>query len=194
MSYFGTDLNSVYNTDISEGSSMMGSSGPKYDPIIHDDESQFVQTMGAGTRGGGNNAYGQQQRVSDMYEERQSQQEDVEMQPQPRPKIRAPPKVHRAVPVQTQEVYPTRVNSAPTVVYGEPSIVDRFVSKRKDVIKLLTFALVIVLGLSLNTFLEFYVRKYVSFNDVPYKKELMIRGFYPTIVFLAIWSFKVFNK
>lgn len=76
---------------------------------------------------------------------------------------------------------------------SEP-LYERYVSKKKDVFKLITISLTVLLGISLHMVLGDMIKNYIEFNDFTYNKECVIKAAYPVCVFFVIWSLKVFNK
>lgn len=73
-------------------------------------------------------------------------------------------------------------------------IFERYASKRRDVVKLLVMALTVLLALSAHHAISDLLRTYINNNDVTRNKETLLRFGYPTVVFLLLWSLKVFNK
>lgn len=73
-------------------------------------------------------------------------------------------------------------------------LVDRYLSKKKDVFKLINISLTILLGISAHYVISDLIKNYLLTNDFTSSKENMIKLAYPLIVFLLLWSFKVFNK
>jgi hypothetical protein len=71
---------------------------------------------------------------------------------------------------------------------------ERYISKKKDVFKLIIIAMTVLLGISLHFVFGDLIRSYLEFNDFTYNKETMIKAAYPLSVFFVIWSLKVFNK
>lgn len=77
--------------------------------------------------------------------------------------------------------------------YSEP-LFDRFISKKKDVMKLFNIALTVLLAISLHFVLSDLIKSYLQNNDFTYNKEILIKFMYPFSVLMVLWSFKVFNK
>jgi len=77
--------------------------------------------------------------------------------------------------------------------YSEP-LYDRFISKKKDVLKLFNIALTVLLAISLHFVLSDLIKSYLQNNDFTYNKEIFIKFMYPFSVLMVLWSFKVFNK
>lgn len=77
--------------------------------------------------------------------------------------------------------------------YSEP-LYDRFISKKKDVMKLFNIALTVLLAISLHFVLSDLIKSYLQNNDFTYNREILIKFMYPLSVLMILWSFKVFNK
>lgn len=67
---------------------------------------------------------------------------------------------------------------------------DRMNMKRGEVIKLALFSLVIVLGISIDRMLTYYLSRYVEDNVLTDFQKLLLRLSYPIAVFLLLWIFK----
>ena len=74
------------------------------------------------------------------------------------------------------------------------SLIDRFVSKKKEVFKLVIMALTILLAISIHYVMSDLIKNYMVNNDLTNNQEFTTRIAYPITVLLIIWVFKVFNK
>jgi len=74
------------------------------------------------------------------------------------------------------------------------SIIDRFVSKKKEVFKLVVMSLTILLAMSIHYVMNDLLKNYLINNELSENQEFMTKLAYPITVLLAIWAFKVFNK
>lgn len=74
------------------------------------------------------------------------------------------------------------------------SIIDRYIKRKKDVLKLLSFALLILLALSLNDVIKSYLGKYILGNDITEKNEMYLRLAIPLTIYFVIWTIKAFSK
>lgn len=74
------------------------------------------------------------------------------------------------------------------------SLYDRFLSKKKDVFKLLAISLTILLAMSTHFVMLDLLRNYLNNNDFSRGRETLIRIAYPFGVLFTLWSLKVFNK
>ena len=73
---------------------------------------------------------------------------------------------------------------------NEYNFLDRMNLKKTEVIKLALFSLVIVLGISIDRMLTYYVSKYINDNVLTDFQELLLRLSYPITIFLLLWIFK----
>jgi hypothetical protein len=71
---------------------------------------------------------------------------------------------------------------------------DRFVSKKKDVLKLVTMALTVLLAISSHYVMTDLIRNYIANNDLTGNQEFTTKIAYPLTVLLLIWTLKVFNR
>lgn len=67
---------------------------------------------------------------------------------------------------------------------------DRMIISRSDVMKLAAFSLVILLGISFDKIISYYLNKYLSDNIFTTIQELVVRLAYPIAVFLVLWIIK----
>ena len=91
-----------------------------------------------------------------------------------------------------QQMMPQQTNNN-TQVYArknEYNFLDRMNLKKTEVIKLALFSLVIVLGISIDRMLTYYVSKYINDNILTDFQELLLRLSYPITIFLLLWIFK----
>lgn len=75
-----------------------------------------------------------------------------------------------------------------------PSMIDLFVAKKKDVIRLTILSLTVLLGLSLHYVASDSIRNYLADNDFTPNQEFMTKVAYPLTVLLTIWTLKVYNR
>lgn len=73
---------------------------------------------------------------------------------------------------------------------NEYNFFDRMNLKRTEVIKLSLFSLVIVLGISIDRMLTYYLSKYIGDNILTDFQEFLLRISYPITIFLLLWIFK----
>jgi len=70
------------------------------------------------------------------------------------------------------------------------SIIDKFIKRKKDMVKLLSLSLIILLALSMNDIIKVYLNKYILGNELTQNKEFYTRVGVPLCVFLVLWTFK----
>tara|TARA_B110000261_G_C12963777_1_gene309674 strand:+ start:292 stop:852 length:561 start_codon:yes stop_codon:yes gene_type:complete len=76
----------------------------------------------------------------------------------------------------------------------DTNIIDRFISKKKEVFKLILIALTILLAFSLHYIVNDLLKNYMNNNMLSPSQELFTKISYPISVLLLIWTIKVFNK
>ena len=74
------------------------------------------------------------------------------------------------------------------------SIIDRYLKKKKDVLKLFALALLVLLALSMNDLIKTYLGKYLLSNDLTDKNEMYLRLSIPLTIYFVIWTMKAFSK
>ena len=74
------------------------------------------------------------------------------------------------------------------------SMVDRYVRSKRDVAKLVVMALLVLLALSMNDIIKYYLGKYIMNNDLTNNNELYLRLSVPLSVLLLIWTMKALSK
>lgn len=114
----------------------------------------------------------------------QQQQMQQQMKQQIQQQVQA---MQAANPMQQLGQKKEAVNYQRRNDYG---FMDRMNMKRGEVIKLALFSLVIVLGISIDRMLTYYLTRYVEDNVLTDFQELLLRLSYPIAVFLLLWIFK----
>jgi tRNA U34 5-carboxymethylaminomethyl modifying enzyme MnmG/GidA len=89
-----------------------------------------------------------------------------------------------------QAVNPQNNNEQAYKKRNEYNFIDRMNLKKSEVIKLALFSLVIVLGISVDRMLTYYISKYINDNILTDFQELLLRLSYPITIFLLLWIFK----
>jgi len=75
-----------------------------------------------------------------------------------------------------------------------PSYFDRLASKKKDLIKFLHSALIIIFALSVHFLIHHYFGWYLSNNDVSFERELILRLLYPIGILFIGWNIMLIFK
>lgn len=80
----------------------------------------------------------------------------------------------------------------PAVRYPQKttSYFDAMVQKRRDVLKMVSFAIIILLAISIHTVVDFGLKEFIMSSDFTFKQELGVRLVYPFIVILLMWNIK----
>ena len=65
---------------------------------------------------------------------------------------------------------------------------DKLMSRRRDVMKLIMFCLIILLALSIHTNIKHYYRVFFDTNVVTGQKEVLLRLMYPAAILFALWN------
>ena len=73
---------------------------------------------------------------------------------------------------------------------NEYNFFDSMSMKKTEVVKLALFSLVIVLGISIDRMLTYYLSKYIGDNILTDFQEFLLRVSYPITIFLLLWIFK----
>ena len=76
----------------------------------------------------------------------------------------------------------------------EINIIDRFISKKKEVIKLVLIALTILLAFSSHYLVVDLIKNYLNNTVLSGTQEMLTKVAYPVTVLLMMWTIKVFNK
>jgi hypothetical protein len=71
------------------------------------------------------------------------------------------------------------------------SLLSKFISKKREMIKIFVLSLVILLALSCHYLLKHYLKLYLLENDLNFRKEFLLRFSYPLTIFIFIWIMKV---
>ena len=72
--------------------------------------------------------------------------------------------------------------------------IDRFVSKKKEVFKLVIISLTILLAFSMHFVVNDMLKSYLMNTILTPTQEMLTKLSYPITVLLLIWTIKVFNK
>lgn len=76
----------------------------------------------------------------------------------------------------------------------QSSYLDKLFAKKKDVLKIIQFSLIIVLAMSIHFIIDHYLKYYIKNNDLTFERELIIRLIYPFSIIFIIWNFKTFLR
>ncbi len=76
----------------------------------------------------------------------------------------------------------------------QSTYLDKLFAKKKDLLKIIQFSLIIVLAMSIHFIIDYYLKYYIKNNDLTFERELIIRLIYPFSIIFIIWNFKTFLK
>lgn len=79
-------------------------------------------------------------------------------------------------------------------VSTQPSYIDKLFAKKKELGRILQFALIIVLGMSLHYVIDYYLQNYISNSDLSFERQMFLRFLYPLSIIFILWNLKVFIK
>lgn len=74
------------------------------------------------------------------------------------------------------------------------SYFDKLSNKKRDLARLIQFALIIVLGLSIHYMINHYMSAYIANNDMSPERQFFLRLLYPVAIIFILWNLKVFVK
>lgn len=170
----GTDLSMAYGTGGGFGGDMMGS--------------------GMGGMGGGN---------AFLSAPPPTPTHQIQMPPPPQNTITE--QVMPSAPAEASHAMPPEVPySPPVAMYSQQSksashagsgdnIWDKLSSKKYDVLKLMILSLVILLAMSSDRVVNFYLTRYISGGMLSTMQEFLVRVSYPLVILLLLWMIKAMS-
>jgi hypothetical protein len=114
--------------------------------------------------------------------------------PQPRPQPQPQPQQAQRMLADTDMMYvpgPQPQYMKPVYYEQQESFYDRMASKRYDVLKVVSFALIIVFAISIDRFCTFYMTQYVTEAFLTKTQEALVRLSYPFGIVILIWLMKL---
>jgi hypothetical protein len=125
-------------------------------------------------------------------------QHNVQMPPPPQNTITE--QVMPSVPSSASHAMPPEVPYTPPVaMYTQQgkavsssgdNIWDKLSSKKYDVLKLIVLSLVILLAMSSDRIVNFYLGRYISGGLLSSTQEFLVRLSYPLVILLLLWMIK----
>lgn len=79
-------------------------------------------------------------------------------------------------------------------IQNQSGYLDKLFAKKKEVLRIIYFALIIVLAMSLHFVFDHYIKYYLKNNDISFEREMIIRFLYPISLLFILWNMKVFLK
>jgi hypothetical protein len=107
-------------------------------------------------------------------------------QQQPLQQAQVPPEVEYSPP---DEIY---LHEQPNkkIIYREPGFFDKLGNVKMEVLKLFVFALIILLAISMDRTVSYYLKLYLDENMFSWNQEFMMRFSYPIFILIIIWIIK----
>jgi hypothetical protein len=73
---------------------------------------------------------------------------------------------------------------------NEGGYLDMLGSKKKDMLKLIIIAVMILLAMSIHSFVTFWLKEYIVSSELSFRQELGVRLLYPVLVLFVLWNLK----
>ena len=74
--------------------------------------------------------------------------------------------------------------------HSSPSFLDNMWARRREILKLVTLSLIILLAISTHVTADHFLKKYILESDLSERNEMLTRIAYPAGVLLIIWLIK----
>jgi hypothetical protein len=202
---FGTDLNSAFGT-YDNSSDMMAPFTPDVpsqmsrgsNEITHKSTplANLGQQYGQNQNQGGEpiinlNQLNNQLQQAARQQVNQPQAQQLQL-PQPSNNIAPPANQDPRITLLLNELKKQQAITAN--MQEQTGYIDRLFSKKKDMLKVLQLALVIVLAMSIHFIIDHYLRNYIKNNDFTFERELLLRLLYPFALLFVLWHMKAFIK
>lgn len=112
-------------------------------------------------------------------------------QPQePQSQLPLPPPVQQQKPPPPEKMY-YHEEPKQVIYYQSESFFDKIAAKRFEILKVFSFALIIVLAISIDRVSTYYLSHYVANSVLTGTQELLLRISYPITVLIVIWLLKL---
>jgi hypothetical protein len=206
---FGTDLNSAFGTYDNSSDMMMAPFTPDVPSQMSRGSSEIVhkstplanlgqQQYGQNQNQGGEPIINLNQLNNQLQQAARQQVNQPQVQqlqlPQPSNNVASAPTGNQD-PRITLLLNELKKQQAITASMQEQTgYIDRLFSKKKDMLKVLQLALVIVLAMSIHFIIDHYLRNYIKNNDFTFERELLLRLLYPFALLFVLWHMKAFIK
>lgn len=118
----------------------------------------------------------------------QSQQQVVHVADTPQPQSQPIQRASQQLPPPPPITPAPRAANTPVV--EQFSYIDSLISKKKDLGRLILFALTVVFAIAIHAFVQFAIKEISIANTFSFKQELGLRLVYPVIALLMIWFIK----
>jgi hypothetical protein len=90
--------------------------------------------------------------------------------------------IQPTIPVQKQTVY-----------YPQPSYLDKLISKKKEVMRMVQISIVILFAMSLHHFMKFGLKRIAVVQQWSADRELFARGMYPVMILFILWNMRLWK-
>lgn len=124
--------------------------------------------------------------AGDLYGTFQAEQQPPPMEKQ----MPLPPPVQLKKP-PPETIYYHEEPKQQVIYYQGDSFFDKIAAKRFEILKVFSFALIIVLAISIDRVNTFYLTQYVTNSVLTSTQELLLRISYPITVLIIIWLLKL---
>jgi len=196
-----TELNLLYGGDnLLSDNSVIDKKESSYSKISSQQLHQLAlsndngvgDSMSSQQHGGGNGSNGQQQALPPPQSQSMqiAQQQMAQQLANQQAQQIAQQQMQQQMMMPTQQMAQQQQQSDQYRRKPEYNFIDRMNLKKTEVIKLALFSLVIVLGISIDRMLTYYLSRYISDNVLTDFQELLLRLSYPITIFLLLWIFK----
>jgi len=71
---------------------------------------------------------------------------------------------------------------------------DSLVTRKRDVLKMVAIAVIILLAMSIHHVVDFGLKEFIMSNDFTFKQELGFRVLYPFAVLFVLWNIKALTS
>jgi len=198
---FGTDLNSAFGT-YDNSSDMMAPFSPDVPAQMSRGSNDIVHKSTPLANLGQNQNQGGEPIINLNQLNNQLQQAARQQGHQPQPQqLQLPQPSNNVAPAANQDPRITllmnelkKQQAITANMQEQTSYIDRLFSKKKDMLKVLQLALVIVLAMSIHFIIDHYLRNYIKNNDFTFERELLLRLLYPFALLFVLWHMKAFIK
>ena len=107
-----------------------------------------------------------------------------------------PPIKKQQAQYQSQNLYRPIVPVVPKAMqqkpYEQKGYLDILFTRKRDIMKLVILSMVIVLGISVHSFIDFALNESIVIYKMNFKKEVILRAIYPIVLFFIMWNLKAF--
>lgn len=93
---------------------------------------------------------------------------------------------------QAQQQQPSLPVQTKQTQQQQKSYLDILFTRKRDIMKLVILSMVIVLGISVHSFIDFAMNESIIIYKMNFKKEVILRVIYPIALFFILWNVKAF--